>query len=151
MERALKYLGISMGLSFASAIAYVVVLTLTLPASDEAHGQLPFADPLVLPIMAMVAGLSGLIGWPLFVLFGWRVRPKTVAKATGVSVLVFIVAATPFRAAYGWPGCYIVCLLALVCCAIWFRQDSEPVAPPNGGPGTPSGNSGAVEGPPSVG
>jgi hypothetical protein len=27
---------------------------------------------------------------------------------------------------------------------------AEPIAPPNGGPATPSGNSGAPEGPPSV-
>jgi len=105
---------------------------------------------IVLPIMVTVAGLSGLVGWPLFVLFGWRVRPATVAKFTGGSVLLFIIAATPFRAAYGWPGSYFVCILALLVCAVWFRENSELSAPPNGGPAPLVGNSGVTEEPPSV-
>jgi hypothetical protein len=63
MKKALTYLGISMGLSFAFAVTYVVVMTLTLPKADLAHGQTPFQDPLEFPIMSIVAGISGLVAW----------------------------------------------------------------------------------------
>ncbi|MGD0904392.1 MAG: hypothetical protein ABR924_15750 [Terracidiphilus sp.] len=120
MKKALMYLGISLTLAFVFAIAYVIVLTLTLPKTDEAYGQNPFRDPFVFPIMATVAVASGLVGWPLFVLLGWRSPPATVAKITGITTLLFILLTTPLQSKLGWYGSYVVCLGALVYC--WLRH-----------------------------
>ncbi len=122
MQHALKYLAISMALAIASAFAFVIVLTLSLPKSDGASGQMPFADPLVFPIMIMGATVSGLVGWPLFAVFGWHTSPAVVAKTTSVPVLGFIILATPFHAAAGWLGSYIVCVLSLIFCYVRHRQ-----------------------------
>ena len=120
-----------MSLSFVSAITYLIVMTLTLSKNDLAHGQLPFADPMVLPIMAIFALISGLAGWPFFAVFGRKVQPATVAKVTWIIVPGFIIVATPFDPAFGWPGSYVVCILALIFCAIRFRNRHGEDVPPN--------------------
>lgn len=116
MKKTLIYLGISLTLSFVFAIAYVVVLTLTLPKTDLAYGQWPFQDPFVVLIMTQVAAASGLAVWPFFAVLGWHIPPATVAKITGVTTLVFIVVATPLDAGFGFFGSYTVCLGALYYC-----------------------------------
>ena len=108
MQKVLAYFGISMILSFVFAITFVIVMTLTLPKTDLMYGQMPFQDPLVLPIMSMFAG------WPLFAILGRRSSPVPVAKTAGIATLVFIVVATPIDARVGWFASYIVCLAALV-------------------------------------
>jgi hypothetical protein len=122
MKKVLTYLGISMGLSFAFAVTYVIVMTLTLPKTDLAHGQMPFSDSMVFPIMCFGAAISGLIGWPLFVVLGRHAPPMTVAKIAGLSTLVFIVVATPIQSSVGWFGSYIVCLTALFYCSVRYRN-----------------------------
>src|ERR1039458_7538338 len=151
MRKALTYLGISMGLSFAFATAYVVVRTLTLPKTDLAYGKAPFQDPLVLPVMAMVAGVSGIVGWPLFAALGWHSSPAKVVTVVGLTTLLFIIVATPIRSSVGWYGSYVVCVAALLYCRLRCRSAlGQPAASPNGGPAAPTGNSGVSEGPPSV-
>jgi hypothetical protein len=122
VKKIFTYLGISMALSFAFAVTYVIVETLTLPKSDKAYGQAPFEDPLVFPVMFMISGVSGLVAWPLFVWLGWRAPPAEVAKITGISTLGFVLVATPFRASIGWFGSYIVCIGALIYCFIKYRR-----------------------------
>jgi uncharacterized BrkB/YihY/UPF0761 family membrane protein len=120
MKKALIYLAISLTLAFVLAIAYVIVLTLTLPKTDEAFGEYPFQDAFVFPIMATVAVASSLVGWPLFLVLGRRSPPATVAKITGITTLLFILVATPLQPKLGWYGSYVVCLGGLVYC--WLRH-----------------------------
>lgn len=122
MNKALGFLGVSMGLSFLFAVTYVIVSTFTLPQSDLAHGQMPFEDPLVFPVMSIIAGISGLIGWPLFALLGRRSDPLTVAKIAGIPTFAFIIIATPFDPGLGWLGSYFVCLAGLIFCAVKHRE-----------------------------
>ena len=151
MKKTLIYLGISVILAFVFAITYVVIMTMTLPKTDLAYGQRPFQDPLVFPIMTLVAGVSGLVGWPLFAVLGRHSRPTTVATITGATTLVFILVATPFASRIGFVGSYIICLGALVYCYLKHRSaGGQQSAPPNGGLATRSGNSRVTEGPPSV-
>ena len=121
MKKTLIYLGISVALAFTFAIAYVIVMTLTLPKTDLAYGQRPFQDPLVFPIMAIVAAASGLVAWPLFAFLGRHSPPATVAKITGISTLLFILVATPLQSGIGFFGSYIVCLGALAYCYLRHR------------------------------
>lgn len=111
-----------MGLSFAFAITYVVVMTYTLPKTDLAYGQTPFQDPVVFPVMLFVAGISGLVAWPLFAVLGWYSPPLTVAKITGLTTLFFIMVATPIQPGIGLFGAYIVCLGGLVYCSVRHRS-----------------------------
>jgi uncharacterized BrkB/YihY/UPF0761 family membrane protein len=124
VKKAFTYLGISMALSFVFAVTYVIVMTLTLPKSDLAHGQAPFADSLVFPIMSMIAGISGLVAWPLFAMLGRRAPPAAVAKIAGISTVVFIVVVTPFQSGIGWLGSYAVCLGALIYCSVRYGKDN---------------------------
>lgn len=117
MQKAMGYLGISLMLSFVFAFAFVIVMTLSLPETDGAYGTAPFDHPLVFPVMATVAIMSGLVYWPLFAGFGWHVPPETIAKVTGGVTLSFIVVATPFSALAGWLGSYLICIGALMYCS----------------------------------
>lgn len=111
-----------MGLSLIFAVTYVIVLTLTLPKTDLAHGQSPFQDPLVFPIMSLVVGVSGLIAWPLFAVLGRHAPPVSVAKIAGLTTFAFIVVVTPIQAIMGWAGSYVICLGALVYCSARYRS-----------------------------
>ena len=111
-----------MTLSFASAILFVIVMTLTLPESDMAHGQMPFADPLVFAVMMLVAGVCGILGWPFFAFLGWRTDPLVVAKITGATVLGTILVGTPIDPAFGWPGSCLTGILALLYCFLRYRK-----------------------------
>jgi len=113
-----------MALSFAFAVAYVIIMTLTLPKTDMAYGQRPFQDPLVFPIMLMGAGVSGLVAWPLFAFLGRHSPPATVAKFTGFTTLLFIVVATPIQPRIGLLGSYVVCLGALIYCFVRHRSSN---------------------------
>jgi hypothetical protein len=121
MKRTLIYLWISLALAFVCAAAYAIVMTITLPESDLAFGQRPFQDPFVFPIMAIVAGASGLLAWPFFALLGRSSPPATVLKITGVTTLFFILVATPFDPRIAFVGSYVVCLGALFYCYLRHR------------------------------
>src|ERR1035437_4322432 len=151
MKKTLIYLGISVTLAFVFAIAYVIIMTMTLPKTDLAYGQRPFQDPFVFPIMALVAVVSGLLGWPLFAFLGRHSRPAEVAIITGVTTLLFILVATPFQSRGGFVGSYIVCMGALVFCYLRHRPAAcQQSGPTDGGPAEPVGNPNIGGGPPSV-
>ena len=64
MKKAFVILTGSIAGAFATAIVFVITLTLTLPESDMAHRQIPFEDPLVFPVMSIFAGISGILVFP---------------------------------------------------------------------------------------
>lgn len=117
MKKTFTYLGISLALSFAFAVEYVIVTTLTLPSSDLAYGQALFADPFVFTGMSVIAGISGMVAWPLFAMLGRNAPTATVVKVAGISTLAFIAIVTPFQPFIGWLGSYCVCLGALIYCS----------------------------------
>ncbi len=123
--RILAYLGISLASSFCFAITWVILMTLTLPKSDMAHGQMPFEDALVFPIMSMLAGISALLAWPFYIFFGWRHPPLRFGVTAGAATLVFIIVATPFNAGIGWGGSYLVLLVTLSICRLTMKEDSQ--------------------------
>jgi hypothetical protein len=127
MNRAFTYLGISLGLSFASAVLFVILMTLTLPESDMAHGQMPFEDPIVFPMMGIGATVIGLLAWPLFLVLGWRSEPFALASITGATVLATIVVGTPLHPALGFPGSCLTGIAALLFC--FFRARRKTAAP----------------------
>jgi hypothetical protein len=116
LEKIVVYLALSLVSSFIFAVTWVVLMTLTLPETDMAHGQAPFQDPLVFPIMSGFAGISALLAWPFYTLFGWRHPPVRFGVAAGAVTLTFIIIVTPVNAGIGWLGSYIVLLTSLVVC-----------------------------------
>ena len=125
------YLGISMALSFISAILFVIVLTLTLPESDLAHGDMPFSHPLVFPAMVIWATIFGFSGWPFFYFLGRREDPRVVANITGSVVLGTIIIGTPFHPAFGFPGSCLAGIFALIYCFIRSRNKKCEQDPSN--------------------
>lgn len=123
VEKILAYLTVSLFCSFVFAVSWVIVMTLTLPETDMAHGQVPFEDPLVFPIMSIFAGISALVAWPFYTFLGWRHSPVKVAIASGAVTMTFIVAATPFNAVIGWLGSYFVLLISLIICRLTLQED----------------------------
>jgi hypothetical protein len=122
MRRAITYLGISMTLSFVSAVLFVIVMSLTLPESDMAHGQMLLADPVVFPVMMLIAGVCGILSWPIFTLLGWRADPLIVTKITGATILCTILVGTPIDPAFGWPGACLTGFFALLYCFFQSRR-----------------------------
>lgn len=89
-------------LAFAFATEFVVVMTLTLPTTDGAHGSVPFSDPLVLPVMSMFALPAGLLTSPMLVA-SLRARPLCPSLLWVAAVpLVAIVLVTPINAGLGF-------------------------------------------------
>ena len=102
----LKLLAICFGLAFLFAITWVVVMTLTLPPTDGAHGQMPFDDPLVFPIMSILASIAAILIYP-FTYFAFRDR--SLLKALGIlaaAVLIEIFIVTPLNAGLGFLGAF---------------------------------------------
>jgi hypothetical protein len=122
-EKIVAYFGISFVSSFVFAVSWVIVMNLTLPETDEAHGQVLFLNPIVLIIMSFVAGISALVSWPFYTILGWRNPPLKVAIASGVITLTFIIATTPFHALTGWLGSYFVLLISLIICRLMLQED----------------------------
>ena len=144
-QKVMTYLGISVGSSFVFAVTWVIIMTLTLPRSDMAYGQAPFQDPLVFPIMSIIALISGLLMWPFYTYLGWRVPPAKAAGAAGTATLAFIVLATPFNAGVGWLGSYIALLIGLDVCRSKRKKDGQQSAPlVPGSRGTPPADAGAA-------
>lgn len=107
------------------AVSWTIIMTLTLPKTDLAHGQMPFQDPLVLPIMSMVAVASAVLAWPFYATLGWRLPPARVGMAAGVATLAFIIVATPFNSGVGWLGSYVVVLISLTVCRFKMKQSGQ--------------------------
>jgi len=122
MKTTFYYLGISMALSFISAVTYVIFFTINLPVTDGAHGMAPFEDPLVFPIMSIIALITGFVGWPCFALLGRRSRLDQVAISTGIASIMAIVCITPFNLALGFYAAVISVLFVLV---FFWRRDRK--------------------------
>ncbi|HVS70262.1 MAG TPA: hypothetical protein VHQ47_03290 [Phycisphaerae bacterium] len=105
---------VSFAMAFLFAMTFVVVMTLTLPASDGAYGQRPFEDPLVFPVMAMGAAFAGLIGSVPFY-FACRSRPlgRSVAIVVGVTMVELLVV-TPLNGGIGFLGSFVAFAVGLV-------------------------------------
>lgn len=124
-QKIVAYGGVSLASSFAFAFGFVVAMTLTLPETDMAHGQMPFEDPLILPIMSMIAVASAVLAWPFYTVFGWRLPPRRVGVVSGLVTLTFIVVATPIHPSLGWPGSYAILLATLVVCKFTMQRNGQ--------------------------
>ena len=102
IKDAIAWLAMCFLLSFVFAITWVIVMTLTLPPTDGAHGESPFSDPLVFPIMSMFASMAAIVVFPITysVLRDQVMVPATLILAA--VVLVEIVVVTPFHASAGF-------------------------------------------------
>ena len=125
MKKAITYLGVSLAVSYFSAIVYVIVFTLNLPSSDMAHGTAPFENPLVFLVMSIMALFVGFVGWPAFAFFGRRSRPFNVAMHTGLISVVAILIVTPFNITLGLYAAIVAALITLIYLG---RRDCENVA-----------------------
>ncbi|MCA9439322.1 MAG: hypothetical protein KC964_00835 [Candidatus Omnitrophica bacterium] len=122
LRTCIAYLLISFISSLLFAVAFVVVLTMTLPETDGAYGQMPFEDPFVFPIMRTWAIFSALVVWPFYVLCGWNLSPIRLGALVGIPTLVFIVFVTPFSPAAGWLGSYAVLIFSLIVSWFWMND-----------------------------
>src|SRR5438552_18987495 len=97
---------ISFGMAFLFAITYVVVMTLTLPKTDGAYGQMPFQDPLVFPVMAIGASFAALlVALPFY--FACRSLPlgRSVAIIVAVTMAELVIV-TPINSSAGLLGSF---------------------------------------------
>ncbi len=110
---AFKMLVASFAMAFAFAITFVIVMTLTLPRTDGAYGQMPFQDPLVFPVMAIGASFSALIVFPFF-FSSCRSRDlgKSVSIIVGVTMTELLLV-TPFNIGAGLLGSFIAFAVGL--------------------------------------
>lgn len=104
---------ISFGMAFLFAITYVVVMTLTLPKTDGAYGQMPFQDPLVFPVMAMGACFAAVVATLPFH-FSCRSLPlgKAVTVIIGVTMTELLVV-TPLDSGIGLLGSFVAFAIGL--------------------------------------
>ena len=104
---------LSFVLSFTFAVTWVTVMTKSLPRTDGAYGQAPFADPLVLPIMSMFAAIAALFTYPfLYSTLKESQLPKAILVLASI-VIIEIVVVTPFNAAIGFVGSFVAYLIGL--------------------------------------
>ena len=125
MKKTLKIFSGCIAGSFVTAIVFVITLTLSLPESDMAHGQMPFEDPLVFPIMCIGAVVAGIIVFPFAYL---ALRTKDIihcAKITFFVVLPTVAILTIFDITYGLYGSFISVAVALIACRFLGRMDSN--------------------------
>lgn len=95
-------LGVLAGLTLVGSLVVaawsVCMFTWTLPETDGAYGQAPFADPFVVPVMLVFVGAAWVIAFP----FAWwllrsaRLVPS-MAVVTGVACLAVAVFTPQFR------------------------------------------------------
>jgi hypothetical protein len=122
----LELLLVSEGCAFLFAVVFVVVQQLSLPPTDGAHGQAPFADPLVLPVMSVFAAIAGLLVWP-FMYVVLRNRPLTHCLPVVIAVtLAWIVIVTPLHSGGGFLGSFLALGTALLACRWIFPQWRPP-------------------------
>ena len=91
------------------------IMTYTLPTTDLAYGQAPFQDSLAFPVMSGVALISGLVFYPLFILFlGKLPRPEKFTLLILIIVLLQILLITPFSIRIGFLGASLSILAGLI-------------------------------------
>lgn len=98
---------LSLALAFVFATSWVAVMTWSLPRSDMAYGSSPFGDPLVLPVMSVLATLAGLATAPFVHL---ALRHRRLAPGAGIAAgttLLFIAVLTPINAGLGFLGSFL--------------------------------------------
>ena len=109
--------------AFVVATVFVVIFTLTLPPSDLAYGAAPFADPLVLPVMSMGAGLAGLAAFPFSF---WLLRKSDLRRSFPVTMLLTLAIMTGVTVAGGSLGAGILGIpssfMAMVCSMAFCRS-----------------------------
>ncbi len=110
----LALVAVSFGLAFLFAIVFVVVFTSSLPSGDGAHGQMPFQDPLVLPIMSMFATVAGAIVCIPTCFALRRVRLLHATFILAATVLAEIVVVTPLAGFGGFLGSFPAYALGLI-------------------------------------
>ncbi len=125
-HNGLELLLVSEACAFVFAIVFVITMTLSLPLTDGAHGQPPFADPLVLPVMSIFAGLAGLLAWPFVYLVLRRRRLRSCLPVILCLTLIWIVAVTPFHAGAGFLGSFGAFAVALLLCRRFIRICQPP-------------------------
>jgi hypothetical protein len=78
--------------AFLFASTWVVVMTISLPVTDGAYGQMPFEDPLVFEIMSIFAIFAGVITSPVFY-YALRNRrfPHALFVFSGIVIIAIIV------------------------------------------------------------
>lgn len=108
------------------AFTYVIVLTLSLPPTDGAHNQVPFADPLVAPVMLAFAGMAGLLAWPFVCSVLRRRRVRSCLPVILGVTLSWILFVTPFSKKAGLIGSFAAFAAALVFCQWYFRPCQPP-------------------------
>jgi hypothetical protein len=100
--RLIVWLAICVLLAFVFAIVWVVVMTLSLPPTDKAYGQMPFADPLIFPIMSMFALGAAILVYPFTCYALLNRRPAPAALILAAIVLAEIIIVTPLSAGLGF-------------------------------------------------
>ncbi len=105
---------LSFVLAFVFAITWVITMTLSLSPTDLAYGKGPFEEPLIFPIMSMLASVAALITYPfLYYLLRDRQLPKALSILTGI-VMTEIVLITPMEAGLGFLGAFVVYIVGLI-------------------------------------
>ena len=98
--RALKILGLCLGVAYVCATVFVLTLRFTLPPSDLAHNTSPLLivlDPFVLTVMIPIALIFGLASFP-FAYYAIRdLRLRSATAFVSAVVLAEIVIVTPLR------------------------------------------------------
>ena len=104
--------------AFITSIAFVITLTLTLPESDGAYGQLPFQDPIVFSVMSIFVLISGIIVTP-FIYFTLRNRnKKRCACLILPAVLICVITLTPIGPGLGLISAFASLVLSTILCML---------------------------------
>ena len=101
-------------MSFMFATSWVIVMTMSLPRTDMAFGEMPFQDPLIFPIMSVFASIAAILVFP-FTYFA--LRNRRLPRATGILMAVVfaeIAIVTPLDAGLGFIGSFVAYSIGLV-------------------------------------
>lgn len=116
LARTALILGLTVIGSYICAIAYVCVMTWTLPPSDGAYGQAPFEDSLVLPVMTMFAAACAVIVGPFALALLWSTDLRRSVPLTFGTALATIAIVTTQSLRGALLGGMLATLFALVLC-----------------------------------
>jgi hypothetical protein len=106
--------------AFVTALAFIVVIQLSLPPTDLAYGHSIFSiisDPFVLVIAGSVAFASGLAASPLLYFCLQRRRLSVTLPIIFGSVLITIALMTPLSKLLGLFGSYAALVISCIVCA----------------------------------
>ena len=117
-------LGVLLGLSLLGSIVVAVwsvcLFTWTLPKTDGAYGQAPFADPFVMPVMLMCAAVGCVIAFMASLALLRRVRLLPSFSLVTVISCVAVGVTVPFFRFGGVLAAFPVMVLAMVYCRRYF-------------------------------